>query len=499
MNNSLIKKIRTDLIKNKFDGYLVTNNDIHLNENTNLTLKPVFQVIGFDSSFCYLIILQKKIALFTDGRYLVQAKKQFAKKNIEIYGYNIKNINLFLNNNFKYGSILGVDSTRISLNIFKEFKRNIFLSSSTLLPYKNNFFSSKISSLPPFNKSLPFSLPKTHTPRSFDRNINFIKAKLKSDAILIWDNSQISYLLNIRSFELDNSTKPFAGLLITKKGINILISDNPLIKNISKFNKNFKIIPHNDFLYDLKLLKIKQIETDFNKINLDIFQNIRFTNIDIIETKIQLPQYISIKQPNEIINIKKAQFEDGLAVTKFLLYLKNNNIDMHSEFSLSQILLNFRKERINFFRNSFDYISAFDANAAKIHYKPLKNDSLKGKNRSIYLIDSGGHYLEGTTDVTRVIAIKKIPVSIQNNYTHILNSLIDIESKNFNYPLLASKIDYTALDSFLPPKWAPSVLADLQFQWILSFCSWFNWVSCFSDSLVNSTILKRQNRSLCAT
>ena len=258
MNNPIIKKIRIDLKKNKFDGYLVTNNDIHLNENTNLFLKPVFQVIGFDSSFCYLIILQKKIALFTDGRYLVQAKKQFTKKNIEIYEYNIKNINLFLNNNFKYGSILGVDSNRISLNKFKEFKKNIFLSSSTLLPYKNNFFSSKISSFPPFNKSLPFSLPKTHTPRSFDRNINLIRSKLKSDAILIWDNSQIGYLLNIRSFELDNSTKPFAGLLITKKGKNILISDNPFIKNISKFNKNFKIVTHNDFLYDLKLLELKK-------------------------------------------------------------------------------------------------------------------------------------------------------------------------------------------------------------------------------------------------
>ena len=111
------------------------------------------------------------------------------------------------------------------------FKKNIFLSSSTLLPYKNNFFSSKISSFPPFNKSLPFSLPKTHTPRSFDRNINLIRSKLKSDAILIWDNSQIGYLLNIRSFELDNSTKPFAGLLITKKGKNP--ESNPTIGTIT--------------------------------------------------------------------------------------------------------------------------------------------------------------------------------------------------------------------------------------------------------------------------
>ena len=97
-------------------------------------------------------------------------------------------------------------------------------------------------------------------------------------------------------------------------------------------------------MYDLKLLRIKKIETDFNKINLDIFQKIRFSNIDIIETKIELPQYISIKQPNEINNIKKVQFEDGLAVTKFHLYLKNNNIDKHSESFLSQILFNFEKK-----------------------------------------------------------------------------------------------------------------------------------------------------------
>lgn len=442
MNNNLIKKIRSDLEKNNLDGLFITNSDIHLNENTNLLLKPVFQIIKFDSTFCYLIILKKNMALFTDKRYLLQAKKQFSKSNIRIYEYSYKNINLYLNDNFQYGSILGVDPKRISLNKFKEIKTNIFESSSTLLPINNTFFNLNKNLKPNFDKSLTFSLPKTHTPRTLDKNINYIKSRIKTDAILIWDNAHIAYLLNIRSFELDNSTKPFAGLLILKKGKHVIISDNPLIKKITKFNDNFLINSYSNFLKKIKSLKIKKLEVDFDKINLDIFQSLRFLSIDVFDSTVDLSNYISIKTQKEYKNINKAHFEDGLAMTKFLLFFKNNNISSYDEYSLSLVLENFRKERVNFFRNSFDYISAFDGNASKIHYKPLKTKSLKAKNCIIYLIDSGAHYLEGTTDVTRVIGLKNISITIKNAYTSILKSLIHIDLKSFNYPLPANKLDF---------------------------------------------------------
>ena len=442
MNNSLIKKIRLNLKIHKLNGFLITNNDIHLNENTNTLLKPVYQVTGFDSSFCYLIILTNKIALFTDKRYLLQAKKQFHKNELQIYEYSFNNINFFLNDNFQYGSILGVDPSRISLNKFKEIKKNIFESSSTLLPFKNPFFSLNKNLKPNFNKSLVFSLPKTHIPRSLNANINYIKTKIKSDAILIWDNSHIAYLLNIRSFELDNSTKPFAGLLILKEGKHFIISDNLLIKKIAKFNNDFEIISYIDFYKRLKLLKIKRLEADFSKINLDIYQSLRLKLIDVISTTIDLSNYVSIKTPQEYKNINKAQFEDGLAMTKFIIFFKSENIESYDEFSLSLILENFRKKRINFFRNSFNYISAFDSNASKIHYKPIKSKSLNAKNRMIYLIHSGAHYLEGTTDVTRVIGLKNILVTVKNAYTYILKSLIEIELRSFSYPLAASNLDF---------------------------------------------------------
>ena len=108
MNNNLIKKIRSDLEKNNLDGLFITNSDIHLNENTNLLLKPVFQIIKFDSTFCYLIILKKNMALFTDKRYLLQAKKQFSKSNIRIYEYSYKNINLYLNDNLATQNLYNV-------------------------------------------------------------------------------------------------------------------------------------------------------------------------------------------------------------------------------------------------------------------------------------------------------------------------------------------------------------------------------------------------------
>ena len=109
---------------------------------------------------------------------------------------------------------------------------------------------------------------------------------------------------------------------------------------------------------------------------------------------------------------------------------------------LLKYLYNKRKDGINFFRNSFDYISAFDSNAAIIHYKPTPNKSLPFKNRNILLIDSGAQYLEGTTDITRVIKVGKKNFSkIKYSYTYLLKSLIKIENKIFPRNTRSSKID----------------------------------------------------------
>ncbi len=443
MNKNLIKQLVKSFQKMNLDGLLITNNDKHLNENTNLQLKIIYHLLKFDSSFCYLIILKTKIGLFTDGRYLLQAKSQFKKQNVIIKEFNCENLINFINSNFKNGCVIGTDPEHISIYDFKNIKKYLFLCASTLIPVSIHQLNKNKFKIPNFNNSQMLSLPKSHIPRSIISNIEYIKSKIKSDALLVWDNAQVAYILNIRSFEINNSTKPFAGLLICKKGKNILISNNNKFNSIKKINKYFHIFSYENFFKKLPLLKLSKIEVDFEKINLLFFQKLRHLNIDLIKTKTNLSKFISKKTNIEIKNINKAQFQDGLAVNKFFiyLYLNKKKLNKETEFSLAKKLETFRKHRVNFFKNSFDYISAFGANASIIHYKPTKQNSLPFNINSIYLIDSGAHYLEGTTDVTRVLSFKKTPLKIKNIYTFLVKSLIKIEQSFFNFPLNSKTLD----------------------------------------------------------
>jgi Xaa-Pro aminopeptidase len=164
--------------------------------------------------------------------------------------------------------------------------------------------------------------------------------------------------------------------------------------------------------------------------------------LNVSETKINISKYMGIKTSKEIKNIESCHIEDGLAVLKFIIELKQKKINPKNEYEVSEILYNKRKEGINFFRNSFDYISAFDSNAAIVHYKPHPEKSLPSKNKNLLLIDSGAQYLEGTTDITRVIKIgAKNFTRIKFSYTYLLKSLIKIENKIFPRNIRTLEID----------------------------------------------------------
>ena len=213
------------------------------------------------------------------------------------------------------------------------------------------------------------------------------------------------------------------------------------LKKISKISRSFNIFREEKFIYFLKTSKFKKIETSYEFLNLNIYMRLsKFLNLS--ETRINIPKYLGVKTSKEIQNIETCHIEDGLSVLKFIIDLKQKNITPKNEYEVSKILFNKRKEGINFFRNSFDYISAFDSNAAIVHYKPPPKKSLSFKNRKILLIDSGAQYLEGTTDITRVIKVgNKSYSKIKYSYTYLLKSLIKIENKIFPRNLRSSVID----------------------------------------------------------
>ena len=435
MKPNLIKKYLKD---KKIDFYLITNNDLHLNESPNLDLKDIYKIFKFDCTRGYIIFFTHKFVFFTDSRYTLAAKK-FFKKNCEIY--NLSEINIvdyLIMQKKKLSGIL--DSKLISVKEFREINSKLEKNNINIYPKLRNFF--KKNYYPNFNISYPLSMPKYLIPRPFNDNLKRIKDNIKTEGILIWNNAHVAYILNLRSFELWNSTKPFAGLYISKKNIKpILITNNLNLSKISKISNKVNILREEKFINFLKLSKIKDIETSYEFLNLNIYLRLsRFLNLS--ETKIYLPKYLGIKTLKEIKNIENCHIEDGLAVVKFMIDLKQKKIKPKNEYEVSGYLYDKRKEGINFFRNSFDYISAYDSNAAIVHYKPPSKNSLSSKNRNILLIDSGAQYLEGTTDLTRVIKVgSKNFSNIKYSYTYLLKSLIKIENKLFPRNVRSSEVD----------------------------------------------------------
>ena len=435
MKPLLIKKFLKD---KKYDFYLITNNDLHLNESPNLDLKDIYRLFKFDCTRGYVLFFNNKFIFFTDSRYTLAAKK-FFKNNCEIYNLSeITIVDYLIMQNKKLSGAL--DSKLISVKEFRELNSKLEKNKIIIHPQFKNFFKKKY--YPNFNISYPLSMPKYLIPRKYNDNLNKIKNNLKTDGILIWNNAFVAYLLNLRSFELSNSTKPFAGLFIPKKNIKpVLITKNFKLNKISKISKNFNIFGEEKFIQFLKQSKFKNIETSYEFLNLNLYMRLSIF-FNLFETRINISKYLGVKTSKEIKNIKSCHIEDGLAVIKFIIDLKQKNINPKNEYEISKYLLNKRKEGVNFFRNSFDYISAFDSNAAIVHYKPLPNKSLSYKNRNILLIDSGAQYLEGTTDITRVIKIGKKNFSkIKYSYTHLLKSLIKIENKIFPRNTKSSTID----------------------------------------------------------
>ena len=435
MKSLLIKKYLKD---NKIDFYLITNNDLHLNESPNLDLKDIYKLFKFDCTRGYVLFFTNKFVFFTDSRYTLAAKK-FFRNNCEIYDLSeITIVDYLIMQKKEMSGTL--DSKLISVKEFREINSKLEKNKITINPQFKNFFKKKY--YPNFSFSYPLSMPKYLIPRKLNDNLKKLKNYLKTDGILIWNNAHVAYLLNLRSFELWNSTKPFAGLFIPKKNIKpILISNNLNLNKISKISRIFNIFREEKFIQFLKKSKLKNLETSYEFLNLNIYMRLsKFLNLS--ESTINISKYLGIKTSKELKNIENCHIEDGLAVTKFIIDLKQKNINPKNEHQISEYLYNTRKEGINFFRNSFDYISAFDSNAAIIHYKPIPKKSLSFKNRNVLLIDSGAQYLEGTTDITRVVKVGKRNFSkIKYSYTYLLKSLIKIENKIFPRNVGSSKVD----------------------------------------------------------
>jgi len=436
-----IKKLKKILIREKLDGYLIPKNDEFFAEYVPEFNDRLNFISDFTGSYGFALILKNKNYLFVDGRYTLQAKIQSGKsfRIITIPGKMPSDI-------FKGKKLLiGFDPslfTEKSLLIF--FKKKIFNLKPIFQNLIDEIWHRKIIQ----NKNKFYLLPNKSVSENYKLKISRVSKylkKKKSDFLFITASENSAWLLNMRGRDTKFSPLPYSYILIDKeKNIKFFCNLKKISLSLRKKLKNIKFLDIKKCSEILFKIKQKKFVIDENSCSFNL-KTVILKNNKILN--IQDPVYFfkAIKGKQEIDNIKEAHIYDGAALTKYLFWVKKNfkkkNI---SEISASQKLLKLRKKNKKFKFLSFPTISGTGPNGAIIHYKATVKTNRKLKEGDIYLVDSGGQYEYGTTDVTRTISLNNSNKRIKDIFTRVLKGHIAVANFKLKKNTSGSEIDVNA-------------------------------------------------------
>ena len=436
-----IEKLRKIFKREKIDGYIIPKNDEFFCEYIPEYNDRLNFISGFTGSYGFALVLKDKNYLFVDGRYTLQADKQSGKL------FKIITIPDKMPSDILKGKKLSIGFdpylfTEKFLFIF--FGKNNLKFRPIIPNLIDEIWKRKIAK----KKNKFYLLPKKVVSEKYNYKINKISKYLKkknSDFLFVTASENNAWLLNIRGKDTKYTPIPFSYILVNKnKNIKFFCDLRKISLSLRKSFKKIKFLDIKICAKELLRIKKKKFIIDSNTCSFN-FKNIIDKNNKILD--LQDPIYFlkAIKGKQEIENIKKAHIYDGVALTKYLLWLKNNFYKKNiTEISASQKLLKLRKKNKKFKFLSFPTISGTGPNGAIIHYQPTRDTDRKLKSGDIYLVDSGGQYEFGTTDVTRTISLKNSNKRIKDIFTRVLKGHIAVSNFKLKKNTSGSEIDAKA-------------------------------------------------------
>ncbi len=436
--NKVIKKIQ--ILRKKFkkyniDGYVVPKNDEFFAEYSKINRLKF--ISNFSGSAGLAIILKKKNYLFTDGRYTIQSQIESGKY------FEIKDFEKLINCTLFKNLTLGIDPRLFTNEQIKMF----FLKNSKIKLIEKNLID-EIKKQKVKNSSPFYLLEKKIVGEDRSSKISKISKYLinnGADYIFISAPENVAWVLNIRGKDSPNSPIPNCQLIISKKKEIFLISEinkcNDLIRK--KIINKEQVFNKETFSKKILNFKGKKFIIDHKTCSI-LDENLIRKKFKIIKKQDPIYQLKSIKNQKEINNMIKSHILDGVALTKFIYWIKMVNKKKITEVQAQNKLEKFRKSNKNYLYPSFDTIAGTGKNGAIIHYR-AKHESCKIiRRKDIFLCDSGGQYKYGTTDVTRTICFSNQPINIKNIFTNVLKGHIAVVTSNLKKHNNGKKLDYLA-------------------------------------------------------
>ena len=446
-----LNALRKQMSRCHVDAWLIPSADYHGSEYAGEHFKIRAFMSGFTGSAGTLLVTDSWAGLWTDGRYFIQAARQLQGSGIELMPMGepgVPTVEEYLAQNMEDSGCLGFDGRVVSVMEVRALEAAL-QEKQIRFKADEDLAGPLWTERPPMPKNPAFLLGETYSGMSAKDKLAQLRQDMKARGAqwhVMTALDEIGWLFNMRGNDIACTPVVLAYAVIGMEQARLYIHQEVLDDGLrEQFRQlNVELCSYDDILDGVKELKGKgKVLIDPYRTNYGIYQRIDAGQIVEGDNPCMLRK--AVKNPTEMENERKAHLKDGAAMVKFLWWVKTNvgKIPM-TELTATAYVDQCRKEQEHFIDNSFSTIVAYGEHAAMCHYSATEETSCPIEPRGLLLIDSGGHYLEGTTDITRTIALGPVTDEERLHYTLVLKGMIALARARFLYGARGINLDYLA-------------------------------------------------------
>ena len=433
------------------DYYMIATADFHGSEYVNAYFKVREFFSGFTGSAGTLLVWQGGAALWTDGRYFIQAAAELEGTGVTLMKMReegVPTLAEFLAKEISEGMTLGFDGRTISAKEGMELEEKL-KAKSVKLSCDEDLAEAVWTDRPAFPAGKVFLLPEEITGKNVEQKASEVRERLKDQgagSTLLTKLDDIMWLLNLRGSDVECNPVAISYLYLSEDEIRFFALDVALSDEVRDYLAKYSVtvVPYDDVTEFLRARNGERILLDHRYCGYAIVKKAQERN-EVILSANPTELLKAIKNPVELVNMEKIYLADDVALTKFIYWLKTNigKVEL-TELSASDRLEEFRRQIPEFLDLSFPTIAGYGPNAAMMHYEATPESHAVLEPTGFLLVDSGGQYLGGTTDVTRTIALGPLSKEEIYHYTLVAAGMIQMTNVRFLHGCTGRNLDIIA-------------------------------------------------------
>ncbi len=449
--NDRLKQLRQVMAEKGIDAYLVPTSDFHESEYVGEHFKCRKFLTGFTGSAGTAVVTATEAGLWTDGRYFVQAAKQLEGSGFtlqKIGQEGVPTVNEYLQKVMPFQGVLGFDGRVVNSQLGQELEEALE-PKQVSFAYEEDLVGMIWEDRPGLPVNPVWILKEQYTGQSAQEKLKGLREAMREAGTgvhVLTTLDDIVWLFNIRGGDVPHNPVVLSYVVVTEKTCNLFINEGVLNDEVRTYldRLHVTVMPYDGIYEFVKSFRGERVLLERSRINYAILKNLDPSN-KIIDRMNPTVMAKAVKNPVEIENERQAHIKDGVAVTKFIYWMKQNvgKIPM-TEISVAEHLEELRREQEGYLEASFDTISAYGENAAMCHYSATPESDKTIEAKGLYLVDSGGQYYEGTTDITRTIALGPVTEKEREHFTLVAISMLRLGHAKFLYGCRGLSLDYIA-------------------------------------------------------